>query len=164
MIIGFSKTSKKLMIGIIFVIILLSICVTVDWADNNTTVTNMNETEKVNLTNYTMVDGAKFVDLNNSSGIAKIHNNGKVIIEKPKVPLITATGKPSCGCGGSYTWRTRTYVNYCPHCHRYNVLYDAHKWQARYEKELTCRHCGADYCISCGKEKYSWSKVYLRKA
>ena len=33
-----------------------------------------------------------------------------------------------------------------------------------YEVIKDIRHiCGADYCGNCGKEKYSWSKYYLRK-
>ena len=133
---------------------------TVDYADENMTISNLNESKSVecNKTNEVLLVNDTEV------GIAKIQNNGKEFIEKPKTPIVTITCKPSCGCGGSYTWRTRSYIDYCPHCHRYNVLYDAHKWQARYEKELTCRYCGADYCGNCGKEKYSWSRYYLRRA
>ncbi|MBP5423002.1 MAG: hypothetical protein J6Y78_11230 [Paludibacteraceae bacterium] len=157
--------TKGLLTGILIVLMLLSICVAVDYADNTTTITMKENKTNMNLTNYTLVNDTKFVDLDNESGIMKIQNNGKVIIQKPTLPRITATGKPSCGCGRrySYRWYTRTYINYCPHCHRYNVLYNAHKRPARFEQELTCLHCGADYCINCGKEKYSWSKYYLRK-
>lgn len=108
------------------------------------------------------MDGTHYGLQDDTNGIAKLQN---IVIEKPKYPIVTITAKPSCRCGKqySYKWRTRTFVNYCPHCHRYGVLYNAHKRQAKYEQELTCRHCGADYCGNCGYEKYSWSKYYLRK-
>ena len=35
---------------------------------------------------------------------------------------------------------------------------------ARFEQELTCEKCGADYCGVVGKEKYSWSNYYLIRA
>ena len=133
---------------------------TIDYADTNITVSNLNESKVVELNKTNEV----LLVNDTSVGIAKIQNGGKEIIEKPRTPIISITCKPSCGCGGSYTWRTRSYVNYCPHCHHYNVLYNAHKYPARFEQELTCGHCGADYCGNCGKEKYSWSKYYLRRA
>ena len=133
----------------------------IDSADENITV----DQEMVNDTNTTVVGGVHYDDKlvkNSSTGIAKVH---RVVHIKPKYPTITMTGKPSCSCGKrhSYRWYTRTYVNYCPYCHRYGTLYNAHKFQARFEKEITCKKCGSDWCIVCGKEKYSWSKRYLRK-
>lgn len=150
---------------IVIVSLLLAVCVCVDYA-SEITVSNLNESKNVNLTETKVVNDTHYVELGDGTGIAKIQNNGKVIISKPKYPIITMTGKPSCSCGRrySYRWYTRTYINYCPYCHRYGTLYDAHKYQARYEKEITCRRCGSDWCINCGKEKYSWSKRYLRRA
>ena len=157
---------KDLLLGIIVVLLCLGVCVTVDYADDD--INNLNESSL----NKTMVKGA--IPTNNSTiihedGKAKVivgKNNDVVHTIKPKYSTITITAKPSCGCGRyySYRWRTKTFINYCPHCHRYGVLYNAHKWQAKYEQELTCRHCGADYCGNCGKEKYSWSRYYLRRA
>ena len=148
---------------IFIVLLLLAVCVAVDYA-NETTVTNMDQVNDSVLLNDTIiVNGTYHVVMSEDEGNAKFQ---KVVTVKPKVPTVTITCKPSCGCGrhSSYTWRTRTFVNYCPHCHRYNVLKNVHKWQARYEQELTCTHCGADYCGNCGHEKYSYSKYYLRKA
>ena len=154
---------KNLINMIFIVLLLLALCVAVDYADNDTTVTNMDQADSVLLNDTIIVNGTYHVSMSESEGNAKFQ---KVVTMKPKVPTVTLTCKPSCGCGrhSSYTWRTRTFVNYCPHCHRYNVLKNVHKWQARYEQELTCTHCGADYCGNCGHEKYSYSKYYLRKA
>ena len=152
---------KALLLLILGVLLLLSVCVSIDYADDTIT----SEPIEPNVTNCTLINGVHYdnVLVNNSKSQIKSY---KVVTVKPKYPTITMTGKPSCSCGrySSYTWRTRSYVNYCPYCHRYGTLYNAHKYQARFEKEITCRRCGSDWCINCGKEKYSWSKKYLRRA
>ena len=161
--------TKKLLIGILIVLLLLSICVTVDYADN-TTIDNFNDSVKqINTTNVTVLNGTSYVELNDNKSYFVAKNSDKVYIvkekskEKTKIPIVTITSKPSCGCNYGYYYHTRSYIDYCPHCHHYNVLRNVHKWQARYEQELTCTNCGADYCGCCGKEKYSYSRVYLRK-
>ena len=151
---------KDLLLGIIIVLLLLGVCISIDYADDTITANN---------TTLKAPKGAVLV--NNSTPVA-LNKTSSVIVGKNSDvihyvhPIITITAKPSCGCGRyySYRWRTKTFINYCPHCHRYGVLANVHKWQARYEQELTCRHCGADYCGNCGKEKYSWSRYYLRRA
>ena len=144
-------------------LLLLSLCISVDYATENDTITNINQSE-IKVENCTLKPNMTYIDTtilnkthNTVKGFDKIHN---------VYPTITMTGKPSCSCGrySSYTWRTRSYVNYCPYCHRYGTLYNAHKWQSRFENEITCRKCSADFCINCGKEKYSWSRKYLRRA
>lgn len=155
---------KGLLFGIFVVVVLLVCCMAIDYADEDISVT-VNQSQ-VNVSNCTEIDGVHYdnkIVESNSTGIAKVH---KIVHIKPKYPTITMTGKPSCSCGRkySYRWYTRTYVNYCPYCHRYGTLYNAHKFQARFEKEITCKKCGSDWCIVCGKEKYSWSKRYLRRA
>lgn len=145
-------------------VVLLVCCMAIDYADEDISVT-VNQSQ-VNVSNCTEIDGVHYdnkIVESNSTGIAKVH---KIVHIKPHYPVITMTGKPSCSCGRkySYRWYTRTYVNYCPYCHRYGTLYNAHKFQARFEKEITCKKCGSDWCIVCGKEKYSWSKRYLRRA
>jgi len=120
-------------------------------------------------------DYATVVDVQTNSTTDVLGANASVIVAssndeihsepKPKksVPMITFTGKPSCGCNYGYYWHTRTYVNYCPNCHHYNCLANKHKYGARFEQEISCLRCDSDFCICCGKEKYSWSNVYLRK-
>lgn len=84
---------------------------------------------------------------------------------KNKKPIVKITCRPSCGCcSKAYTWRTRSYVSYCPNCHHYGTVYNKHKWAARHEQELTCGHCDSDFCGNCGKEKMGYSRKYLTKA
>ena len=144
-------------------------CVSVDYATDDT-ISDLNKTTMPkNIPKDTIVvNGSGIVGVNDSASIIVVKSSDKIYTtqQKKKYPTITMTGKPSCKCGrySSYTWRTRTYINHCPHCHKYNVLYNAHKRPARFEQEITCKKCGADYCVNCGHEKYSWSKYYLREA
>ena len=141
---------------------MLGVCAGIDYADDD--INNLNESSLSE-------DAPKGAILVNNSSVIEVNDKAKVIVGKNNDvvhyvhPIITITAKPSCGCGRyySYRWRTKAFINYCPHCHHYGVLYNAHKWPARYEQELTCKRCGADYCGNCGKEKYSWSNVYLRR-
>ena len=139
-----------------------------DSADETITAQNPNEHIIKNFKNATIINNSQYATLDKNSGIAV--SDGKVYTEKPKkqkIRNITMTGKPSCtrcarnGC--AYTWRTKTYKNYCPNCHHYNCLGNKHKWSSRHEQEITCFSCDSDFCVNCGKEKYSWSKAYLKK-
>ena len=154
------------------ILVLLSICVSIDYADDNVTITNINDSVKqTNTSKVTVLNDTQYVELNNNDSyfVAKKSDKIHTIKEKSvkkvkKVPLVTITARPSCGCRYSYKWRTNTFISYCPHCHHYNCLRNVHKWQAKYEQELTCTVCGADYCGQCGKEKYGYSHYYLRRA
>ena len=135
-------------------------CAGVDYADEPITT---NSTE-MNTSNCTLIGGVHYdnkIVENKSVGVAKLH---KVIVKKPKYPIVSMWARPSVRCNLPYKWFHRSFIDYCPHCHRYGVLYNAHKWQARHEQEWTCRRCGADYDAVIGKEKYSWSHYYLRRA
>lgn len=155
---------KALLLAILGVLLLLSVCVSVDYADPIITTENHSQ---MNTSNCTLIGGVHYDDMiiNRSN---KHIENYNVVVEKPKYPTITMTGKPSCSrcyrnhC--SYTWRTKTYINYCPHCHHWNCLGNKHKWGSRHEQEITCFACDSDFCVNCGKTKYSWSNVYLRRA
>lgn len=81
------------------------------------------------------------------------------LIPKPKITMLRTY--PSCGCTKRYTPRTRTFVNYCPNCHRYCTLLKNPKHV--FEKEFTCGHCDSDFCGNCGKEKMNYSRKHLRK-
>ena len=157
--------------GIFIVCVLLVLCISIDYADDNTTINNIdNATNDFNTSNYIVLNNSSSYYFNGTSGIVKakssdkIYTTGKKISEKAKLPIITMTGKPSCGCRYSYTWHTRTYLNYCPNCKHWNCLTNKHKWAARYEHEISCSRCDSDFCICCGKEKMGYSKVYLRKS
>lgn len=142
---------KKLLTGIVIVLILLTICITVDSADDNITNEATNETTIIN---ETIIINGTYV----TTGNGQAKTDGKLYSE---VPLVTITSKPSCGCNHGYYWHKRTFENYCPNCHRYGTLHNAYKRGARYERELTCSYCDSDFCGVCGKEKYSWSRVRL---
>ena len=134
--------------------LLLSVCVSVDYADEDITI---NQT--MNDTNCTLVNDTHYShEIIHENGVARIH---KVVIEKPKYPLISMWAKPSVRSKYSYRWYYKTFIDYCPHCHHYNVLLKNPKGVP--EREYTCRRCGADYCAVTGKEKFSWSHYYLRK-
>ena len=154
----------KLIIAICIVVFLLCICITVDYAEQITaSVDDKAYVENISKSmNATVIDG-KYSFIEKDVGIAK--HDGKIHM---KHPVIAMTGKPSCtrcarnGC--AYTWRTKKYINYCPNCKHYNCLGNKHKWQSRHEQEITCFRCDSDFCVNCGKEKYSWSRKYLTKA
>ena len=94
---------------------------------------------------------------------SKLNNTERKNLEKNKVipQKISMKAKPSCGCRYSYKWRTKTFFNYCPNCHKINSLKKNPKHV--FEKEYTCKYCDSDFCGMCGKEKYSWSHKYLIK-
>ena len=145
---------------ILGVLLLLSVCISVDYADDNITVT-ANQSQ-ANVSNCTEIDGVHYdTKVVNGTGIAKVH---KIVHIKPHYPVVSMWARPSVRCNLPYKWFHRSFIDYCPHCKRYGVLYNAHKWQARHEQEWTCRRCGADYDAVVGKEKYSWSHYYLRRA
>ena len=152
----------KLLSGIVIVLVLLGICISVDYAE---TITNKNNTLKI--PNNTIV-----VNNNEMSEEVIINHDGKVHIDKSvkdepkkkkkKLPTISMWAKPSVRCGYAYKWYYRTFIDYCPNCKHYNCLLKNPKGVP--ENEYTCAICDSDYDGVVGKEKYSWSRVYLRKA
>lgn len=144
---------KTLSISICIVILLLCVCMTIDYADdtitaNNTTVTIPENVIVVNDSIYLNNTAASVI-----KSTSKVHYTHQII---------GMWAKPSCGCRYSYTWHYMEYVNYCPNCGHYGTLRKNPKRVP--ENEYTCARCSSDFCGCCGKEKYSWSKVYLRKA
>lgn len=137
----------------------------VDSADETITAPTQDGHILRNFHNVTILNGTSYVAVDKNNGVAV--SDGKVYTEKPKYNTITITGRPSCTrcarSGVPYKWFTKTYANYCPNCHHYNCLGNKHKWGSVHEKEITCFRCDSDFCVYCGKEKYSWSGVYLRK-
>ena len=148
---------KKLLLGIIIVTVLLCICISIDYAANDTI--TVNETAPDVPDDVILLNGS-YYSSEELEGKVQLQ---KVVTEKAKLPTITIRSKPSCGCRNKYAWHTRTYVNYCPYCKRYGVLTNLHKHPARFEQEISCSRCRSDWCGVCGKEKYSWSHKYLRR-
>ena len=143
------------------VLLLLTVCISVDYADDNITIASNKTVEQnmnINASETILVNGTHY-SIDNETGIAKLQN---VVTEKPKYPIIGMWAKPSCGCNHRYTWHYREFINYCPNCGHYGTLRKNPKGVP--EKEYTCHRCSSDWCGCCGKEKYSWSRVYLRRA
>ena len=159
-----TDNTKTLILGIIGVLLLLSVCVSVDYADENITVMN----ENISTCDVKVNDTSKVVGLDetNSSFVVKSSDKIYTIKEKTKkvskLPVITITAKPSVRSNYAYRWYTMTWIDYCPNCHHYNCLLINPKCVP--ERELTCKICDSDFCGVTGKEKYSWSRVYLRRA
>lgn len=150
---------KDLIVCIFFVLLLLGVCVSIDYADTNITITCKQNTTS----NLKVNDTDRVIGLNESDSYIVVKSSDKIHTIAPKYPVIGMYAKPSCGCHYSYKyWYYREFVNYCPNCYHYNVLVKNPK--GTYEKEWTCKRCSSDFCGVCGKEKYSWSRVYLRKA
>ena len=138
---------------LVLVSLLLAMCVVADYA---TTISSNITEPNIETNSTTEVLGA-----NTSMIITHPNDTIYTVAEpRPKVPTVTITAKPSVASGYSYRWYTRTWVDYCPNCHRYNCLLINPKGVP--ERELTCKYCSSDFCGVVGKEKYSWSNVYLR--
>ena len=122
--------------------------------------TNSKGTATLKIPSYSNTNNWKFkTTFNGDKKYKAVSKKGTI----PK-PTVTITCKPSCGrCSKAYTWRTKTYVNYCPNCHRFGTIYNKHKYAARHEQELTCGACDCDFCGNCGKEKMGYSSKYLPK-
>lgn len=158
------KKMKKIA-TILFISIFLLLSLSADTAEKtDDVITNINSSNNLQSISKDVIINDTYV-LPKDAGIAK--SDGKIYTDKSVKPTITMTGKPSCSrCARnhcSYTWRTKTYVNYCPNCKHWNCLGNKHKRGSVHEKEISCFRCDSDFCVNCGKEKYSWSKVYLSK-
>jgi hypothetical protein len=70
----------------------------------------------------------------------------------PAISTVTVTGKPSADTNLPYKNFTKTWYNFCTLCGDYNILTINPK--GTFEVELTCSHCGADYCAVTGKDKH----------
>ena len=153
---------NKLVKGVILVLLLLLVCVSVDYAEEDT-ISNVNNTSGLSVLsdkNVTFVNGSYYV-LPEDSGIAK--SEGKVysdksvkekVSEAKKKPTITVYGYPTCyTCWRNVRYRRvkMTYLDYCPNCKRYNFLLNNPKGVR--DGEITCRRCDCDFCVYCGCDK-----------
>ena len=161
---------KILLLGILGVLLLLSVCIHIDYA-TNTTINNINNTPmEIHNKSITVVNSTKLNDLNSTGSYFVANHNDKIytVKEKPRkkrkksLPTISMWAKPSVRSRYSYTWHKFTWIDYCPNCGHYKALLKNPKRVP--ENEYTCRYCDSDYCAVTGKEKYSCSRVYLRRA
>lgn len=154
--------TKRLLFGIAIVSLLLILCMAVDYADG--TICNLNKsTLKENAPEGAiLVNNSTPVAVNKTATIIVGKNNDVIHTIKPKYPIISMWAKPSVRSGYAYKWYYRSWINYCPNCHHYNTLLKNPKGVP--EREYTCKRCDSDFCAVTGKEKYSWSHKYLRRA
>ena len=139
---------------ILIVSTLLLSCLSYDYADEMVNITN-----KENITSNLTFDNVSVVGVNASSHTIVGKSSDRI---HTKYSIVGMYAKPSCGCHYSYKyWYYREFVNYCPNCHYYGTLRKNPK--CTFEREYSCARCDSDFCGVCGKEKYSWSRVYLRK-
>ena len=150
---------KNLICSILVVLLLLGVCMTVDYADD--TIRCKSNQTQVEITNCTNINGTYHSDaiIKQDKAVVKVKGYDKVHYVHP---IIGMWAKPSVRSGYAYKWYYKEFIDYCPHCHHYKVLLKNPKGVP--EREYTCRRCGADYCAVTGKEKYSWSHYYLRRA
>ena len=141
---------KDLIVAIFLVLLCLGVCAGFDYADD--TIDNTDTAKEI------VVNNSSYVKLKDGSSYFVAKSSDKIHY---KYPVIGMYAKPSCGCKYRYCWHYREFVNYCPNCHHYGTLRKNPKGVP--EREYTCKRCSSDFCGVCGKEKYSWSRVYLRK-
>ncbi len=150
---------------------------------NNTTVNNTKTNHtKTNPTkdnhtkdNHTKTNPNKFNNTTNTTSNITNHttnytdDNGQEVSRN--LSTITVHMMPSVETGLEYKHYTRTWVNYCPFCHKYGTLTDTPKDTSRSntvpEGEITCDMslggCDADFDGVSGKDKL-WREVYLTPA
>ena len=162
---------KSLICCIVAVLLLLSVCMTIDYADN-TPVNNINSS-KMEITNKSIIvaNDTGNIHANGIGDIGIVEKDKRIYtvkekkvkkVKKQTLPTISMWAKPSVRCGYPYKWYYRTFIDYCPNCHHYNCLLKNPKGVP--ENEYTCRYCDSDFDGVVGKEKYSWSHVYLTRA
>lgn len=137
--------------------------------------------ENVTIQNVTMSNGSNltYIILNNSS--MNSSNYTPSVTNQSNYTdndTITVTMYPSCANNcGDYKPYTKTYLNYCPFCHKWGTLSDTPKDPNRDgsgssnggagvpEGEITCDPakggCDADFCGVCGADKMNPSRAYL---
>ena len=99
---------KDLICCILIVLLLLGVCVSIDYADTNITCNQTStSTLKVN-------DTSKVLLVNESDSYIVVKSSDKIHTIAPKYPIIGMYAKPSCGCRYGYYWHYREFVNYCP--------------------------------------------------
>ena len=161
---------KDLLLGILLVLLCLGVCVGIDYADDEP-ISNIDDSPlEIHDKTIKVLDKGTYVDVNDEDGYFVANSSDKIHTIKTKkkkkkkveIPTISLWAKPSVRSGYAYKWHYRTWVNYCPNCGGYNCLLINPKGVP--ERELTCGRCDSDYCGVTGKEKYSWSRVYLRSA
>lgn len=160
------NNSKSFLLLIFIIIISGIICIAAVYATVNEENLSSNNKTNSSVNNDTI--------LANNTGEVNTTNNQSVIGDNGSnhnISTITVHMKPSVETGLEYKCYTRTWVNYCPFCHKFGTLTDTPKDVNRDstvpEGELTCDMskggCDADFDGVSGKDKL-WRDVYLTPA
>ena len=183
------RKHSKLLITTIFVILSIVVCLAAAYAgsveeeekaitEENDKIINFtdNSTNITNITNVTNIE-----DIDNITDSVNTTNHGGNITNyttnytddngderSTNISTITVHMMPSVDTGLEYKNYTRTWVNYCPFCHKNGTLTDTPKDTSRSstvpEGEITCDMalggCDADFDGVSGKDKL-WRDVYL---
>jgi hypothetical protein len=88
--------------------------------------------------------------------------SGLINKQVPRGDVISGTFKPSIKSGYAYRWYRRSWINYCPGCHKYGTLTNNPKGVP--EGEITCSKCDADFCGVTGMDKGYGRRWSLRRA
>ncbi len=161
------RKSSKVIIIIIFILLSISIFIatvyaSLDSEENDDFIFNQKETVLNYTDNHTHTNITNYTTNYTSADGEKISKN---------ISTITVHMKPSVETGLDYKTYTRSWVNYCPFCHKYGTLTDTPKDISRShtvpEGEITCDMslggCDADFDGVSGKDKL-WRDVYLTPA
>ena len=105
---------EKLIAGIAIVTVLLICCIAVDSADETIVVDNNDSLQQIP-EGVTVINDSYVLKKNSGMAVS----DGKVYEEKP---TITMWAKPSVRSKYAYRWYKKSFVDYCPNCHHYNVL------------------------------------------
>jgi len=75
---------------------------------------------------------------------------------------VKSTGRCTCSLQTTYSYQTRSFVNYCPGCRCHGCLeYEVNQCPQNREGMWRCKVCDRDYCLVHGKEHISGSNLYL---
>lgn len=77
---------------------------------------------------------------------------------------VSCTGRCTCSLQTNYAYQTRSFVNYCPNCHRKGTIrYEVGKCSQNVEGMWYCSRCDMDFCLVHGKSHDRRGR-YLSKA
>jgi len=89
--------------------------------------------------------------------------NVKAQLEAKKGGTLSTNVKCSCSLSSDRALHAKSWVNYCPKCHRSGTL-TFEKTRDCPEGMIRCTHCDADFCPVHGKEHKSRGAAYLKPA
>jgi len=75
---------------------------------------------------------------------------------------VTCTGRCTCSLQTTYSYQTRSFINYCPNCHSYGTIrYEVNKCRQNKEGMWYCTRCDMDRVLSRKIHSYSPPIIYF---